>query len=973
MHTFFLPGINFINRLKYPQKFGLVAFLLFTFILILFFALIWGLNIGINFTEKERTGLVYIDPLKDLLRNVERHRGLVNGYLRGDKELKTEMNDIKIQINKNINNINNINRKNKDIFRISEEFSIIIQDWEELEKETLNLAPEESFKRHSIIVEEILVLIVNIADRSNLTIDPEIDKFYMGRSVTVDIPELTDRIGRVRGIGIGVAAKGQLSDVERREIITQNTFVEAKKIDVNRNSEKIIRENPWLEERLSRYVQDINDSIDEFQYFTNREIIEPDTINIDPREYFDMGTGAIRSVFRLYELEIYMLDDIFFDRINQLKTFRNWLSLFTLLVLLGLLYLFACFTFSIVNAVRYLKNRAMKVSSGNLDVKIDLNSRDELKDLSDSMNSMIANLRFFINREKTIRDVVLNAIEAGTREETMKKIVLNTGKIFNVDRCYLVEYDDEKNVYAPIEKNAVYTASLEVFNPTGIKFSIEEMEVYSDIVFGERRSLVVNDINKINLPEPTVKLMKRFNSKSYVIAPLIYAGIPIGMLIIAMEREYREFSGEEVALLESIASQAAILLNQSRLNEEVLRLNEELKTSLKLERILRKITSEASTLERHERIDEYITEQLIQIFDADKVLHLHVMNESLNWEVKQVKTGLQEKIKGQCFVPAEYAKEIIPPPEEIISINNINTEIKNEHLKKCLENEGIGAFIAYPTSRKILLQAEKKVVELTLIASEKPKAWTLEEKNLFRIIMDTITIVTLETIQRTELDDIKKTFVATLAHDLRSPMIAEQKALEYMLSPDAQIPENEFNEFLNDIYRTNKDLLKLVDNLMAVYHYESGRLELEKKPENIEQLIKDNVQAMQYLVIDRKCSIDYDIQNNLPLVNLDKAEINRVLTNLITNAIKHNPMETNILVSAELNNKSILLSVKDNGEGIPKDVIPEVFQRYPAKKRKIGTGLGLYIAKQVIEAHGGKIWFETHKDKGTTFYFTLPL
>jgi signal transduction histidine kinase len=127
------------------------------------------------------------------------------------------------------------------------------------------------------------------------------------------------------------------------------------------------------------------------------------------------------------------------------------------------------------------------------------------------------------------------------------------------------------------------------------------------------------------------------------------------------------------------------------------------------------------------------------------------------------------------------------------------------------------------------------------------------------------------------------------------------------------------------------------------------------------------------LAEDAQSKISADIEENMPKMLADENEIIRVIINLINNAIKHNEKGTTIKVSARRTNDKIIVSVSDNGSGIPDSEKPKIFQRYPTAKRKIGTGLGLYLSKQIIDAHNGKIWFESELNKGTTFSFSLPI
>ncbi len=230
-----------------------------------------------------------------------------------------------------------------------------------------------------------------------------------------------------------------------------------------------------------------------------------------------------------------------------------------------------------------------------------------------------------------------------------------------------------------------------------------------------------------------------------------------------------------------------------------------------------------------------------------------------------------------------------------------------------------------------------------------------------------------EIVELVELINQKNTFVAGLTHDLRSPIFAEQKALEVLLSKKAGIEFEPFWETLQDIYKTNEELLYMVNNYLSLYHYESGKLEPNLKAVNIADLVNSAVRSIKYLAKHQDTTINIDIQPDLPFIKVDKGQIISVLVNLISNAIKHNTKGKDIEIKVRKVDFSIEVSVKDNGKGIPEAEQPNIFERYPIKKREIGTGLGLYLAKQIVEVHNGEIWFETQEGIGTTFIFSLPI
>lgn len=262
---------------------------------------------------------------------------------------------------------------------------------------------------------------------------------------------------------------------------------------------------------------------------------------------------------------------------------------------------------------------------------------------------------------------------------------------------------------------------------------------------------------------------------------------------------------------------------------------------------------------------------------------------------------------------------------------------------------------------------------IVFLCFNQKRTWSQYEKELFEEIINYASSIISELNQKKETESTKNTFIATLTHDLRSPIIAEQKGLEFLLSRKDDSPVGDIKEYLIDIYKTNEDLLQIVNNILTVYHIESGKFSLNIENSSIEPIIKNAVRSLHTLAEEKKTEIEVQTQENLPEIPIDPNEIRRVLINLISNAIKHTKKETKIKVKAELTNNYIQISISDNGQGISEEDKPKIFQRYPTKKRKIGSGLGLFLSKQIIEAHNGRIWFESELNKGTTFYFTLPI
>lgn len=227
-----------------------------------------------------------------------------------------------------------------------------------------------------------------------------------------------------------------------------------------------------------------------------------------------------------------------------------------------------------------------------------------------------------------------------------------------------------------------------------------------------------------------------------------------------------------------------------------------------------------------------------------------------------------------------------------------------------------------------------------------------------------------------EMESLKEDFIATLTHDLRVPILAEANTLKFFSKGMFGDITEKQKEAIDNMIESNSGLLSLVNSLLDIYKYDSGRAELLKENINIKKLIKDCVNELAPIAAKNKQTIRNLSSYDIPLVSIDKNEIKRVLINLINNSIAYTPKDGLITIDVENKTNEIIIKVSDNGKGIPESELEIIFERFfsKAKKfRKVGTGLGLYLSRQIIEKHDGKIWAESSLGKGSIFYVSLPL
>ncbi|MFX0073184.1 MAG: ATP-binding protein [Candidatus Hermodarchaeota archaeon] len=233
----------------------------------------------------------------------------------------------------------------------------------------------------------------------------------------------------------------------------------------------------------------------------------------------------------------------------------------------------------------------------------------------------------------------------------------------------------------------------------------------------------------------------------------------------------------------------------------------------------------------------------------------------------------------------------------------------------------------------------------------------------------------------TRLDKMKSDLLERIAHELKTPLVSIKGSTEIIsrFYKDRLTPK--IMSLLDVISRNTSRLENLINTILSASKLEEGVMVIEKSKNNLSSLITKSAIELQELADLRGHAIKLNIHDNL-FAQLDEDKINTVLNDLIFNAIKYTPPNGNILISSEILEEYLLISIKDNGIGFTEEEKSRIFKRFGKIERYgkgwdvgiEGSGLGLYISKKIIELHGGKIWMVSEgRNKGSAFYFTLPI
>lgn len=227
------------------------------------------------------------------------------------------------------------------------------------------------------------------------------------------------------------------------------------------------------------------------------------------------------------------------------------------------------------------------------------------------------------------------------------------------------------------------------------------------------------------------------------------------------------------------------------------------------------------------------------------------------------------------------------------------------------------------------------------------------------------------------LEERKETFIATLTHDLKTPTIAQIKAVEFLLKQTLGTLNQNQIEFLEQIKNSCQYMYNLIFTILDTYLYDSGQIKIQSEEFNLLKLINESINEVSNLLIENEQYII--LSSNLSNNNIfgDKFQLKRVIVNLISNAITYGNHKSNIELILDEDENNIMLNVKNKSDYISEDIILDLYEKFKRKENikfhKSGSGLGLYLSKQIILGHNGNIFAKSDKDEQScTFGFSLP-
>ena len=418
MKALFKPATKLMGSLRFSAKFALVSLLFILPIAFLSWMLVSELNSTIAFAEKERVGVAYNRALISMLQHVQHHRGLAGGLLNGDKSFAPRVEAKQAEIAKDLEEIEALERAHGGALNSAKQWSETKAKWLELKAKLAGMTGKQSYEAHTALARVFLDFIAHVGDASNLTLDPDIDSYYLMDTFLSKLPESAEAAGQARAFGMGIVTRKKMEAEEKANLMVLLAGAEAGYKSSLSNLDKAFRENAGVAEKL-KDAKPLVASMEKFIAAARNKVINADPVAISPQDYYAVSTQAIDENFKVNAQVVAELDGLLVKRISAKNLRKHQILAGEALALLLAAYLLIGFYLAVNASLWSAVAAADAIAGGNLSTQIEVNSKDETGQLLLALKRMNESLRDVVGKVRSASDSIGTAsseIAAGNHD-----------------------------------------------------------------------------------------------------------------------------------------------------------------------------------------------------------------------------------------------------------------------------------------------------------------------------------------------------------------------------------------------------------------------------------------------------------------------------------------------------------------------------------------------------------------------------
>lgn len=542
-----------------------------------------------------------------------------------------------------------------------------------------------------------------------------------------------------------------------------------------------------------------------------------------------------------------------------------------------------------------------------------------------------------LGRLQELTDAALGHLEL---EQLLNALLERTRSLLDAETCAILLLDQERKTL--VARAAV---GLEEEVERGVRIPLGKG--FAGRVAAERRPVVLPDVDHADVLNP---LLREKGIKSLLGVPLVVHGDVVGVLHVG-SLAHRDFSPNEIELLQLAADRAAIAIEHARVFEA------ERSARRKLERV-QAVTDIALA---HLDLDELLPVLLPRIRDilSTDTCAVLLLDEEHGELVARAAVGIEEEVERGVRIPLGkgFAGRIAAMGRPVILDNVAEAEVFNP----ILNEKGIKSILGVP------LLVQGRATGVLHVGSLTPRKFTQEDQELLQLVAERVAVAIERGRLHEELillDELRANFVAIASHELRTPAAAVYGAIATVVERGSELRPETREELLRVAYEQADRLSRLLDQLLDLSRLDSRGIRVSPRP----VVLRSVLSRIAREAVPQGTPLELDVPADLAVI-ADPLVLDRVISNLLTNAVRYG--EPPVVLAAEQRDRHIRISVTDHGDGVPEEIRPRLFERFQRAANAPGSGLGLAIARAYARAHGGDLVYDGAR-AGARFEVVIP-
>lgn len=385
MRALVSPAITLMNRLRYPNKFITLGVAVFAVLLVLLYSVYSNLSRDIDVASHELSGLQMLKPMNRMVQLMQQHRGLSSGVLNGNESMKEKRAAKEKEV---ADAVVATDAALPAALRESAQWKDIRGDWQAIQSQGLSWAPPDNLKRHTAMIGKVLGLMVEVADATELTLDPEMDTYYFMDTIVTKMPAMLEPLGITRARGTGILTKKELTPQQRMDLSMLVAGMAITMRAQNENLEKVMRYAPTLKEGLSGPSKEFSDGADKIFGLVRNDIIG-EKFETAPQDYFAMTTQVIDLGYKMmFDTLIPQFEQQLNARMEKAHKTLVFHCVVAVITMVLVAYLSLGFYYSVISTVQSFSQGARRLADGDLTARFAIDGSDEMHQAGEDFNHM---------------------------------------------------------------------------------------------------------------------------------------------------------------------------------------------------------------------------------------------------------------------------------------------------------------------------------------------------------------------------------------------------------------------------------------------------------------------------------------------------------------------------------------------------------------------------------------------------------